>query len=269
MTWWRVMVALVLGGGASAFGQFDGPGSPGVSASLIRLFGTNTAFSAQVQYQLLGKDNQERIGAPMKLARLNNRIRVDVDMAQMRHREEADAMAKLKPLGLDQVVSVIRPDLGVTLVAFPKLRSVVKLPMPPQEADAFVKPGKMERTRIGQENMEGHPCVKYRVVALDDQGKRHEATVWNATDMRDFPVCVATREGTDTVIMRFRQVQFVRPDAATFESPAGFTESASIEALMAGPAAKYFLSGSGKAKPSKTPAPASKPKTTTNPTKKK
>ncbi|MFO1514023.1 MAG: hypothetical protein U1F83_14070 [Verrucomicrobiota bacterium] len=212
MKLFRLLILLLLASVASARAQFDGPGSPGVSASLIRLFGTNFAFTAQAEVQVLGKDNKERIGTPMTFARLGNRIRVDVDMTRMRNREQPDAVAKLKPLGLDQVVSVIRPDLRATCVMFPKLQSVVKLPMPPEEAEAFSKPAKMERTVIAREKMEGYACVKYRVVATDEKGKKHEATVWNAPDLRDFPVCVATKEDQDTVVVRFQKIQFVQPD---------------------------------------------------------
>jgi hypothetical protein len=162
-------------------------------------------------------------------------------------------LARLKPLGLDQVVSVIRPDRRATWVAFPKLRSLVKLPMPSEEAEAFIKPAKMERTVVTREKMEGFACVKYRVVVLDDKGKRHEATVWNATDLRDFPVCVATREGQDTVVMRFRQVQFLRPDKAKFEPPAGYTECADMPALMAGPVGKYMKENHTAVKPATKP----------------
>jgi hypothetical protein len=237
---------------------------------LIRLFGTNFAFTAQVEFQLLGKDNQERIGTPMTFLRLGNKIRVEVDMSRMRNREHPDALAQLKPLGMDQVVSVIRPDQQVTSVRFPKLRSVVNLPMPAGEADAFLKPGKMERTALGPEKMEGHPCVKYRVVALDAQGKRHEATVWNATDLRDFPVCVATREEEGTVMMRFRQVQFATPDAAKFEPPAGYTQCTDMQALMAGPVVKYMTVNKTATKTStKSAAPTTKSKSASGTTKKK
>lgn len=235
-----LLVLLTLAGVLPARAQLDGASSPGVSASLMRLFGTNFAFTAQAEFQLIGKDNQERIGTPMTFLRLGNKIRVEVDMNRMRNREQPDALAQLKPLGLDQVVSVIRPDQQATLVTFPKLRSVVKLPMPPDEAQAFIKPGKMERTALKQEKVDGRPCVKYRVVATDAQGKKHEATVWNAPDLRDFPVCVATREGDDTVYMRFRKVQFVSPDAAKFEPPAGYTPCADMQALMAGPVVQYM-----------------------------
>jgi hypothetical protein len=253
-----------------ALAQFDGPGSPGVSASLIRLFGTNTAFTAQVEYQLLAKDNKELIGIPMNFARLGNRLRVEIDLARMRNRVQPNAVAQLKPLGIDQVVSIVQPDRRETCQVFPKLRALVKLPMPPGEEAAFLKPAKMQRTVIGREKMEGFACVKYRVVAEDDQGKRREVTVWNATELRDFPVCVAMREGDETAVMRFRQIQFVRPEAAKFEPPTGYVEYADIGALMAGPAAKYMTANKTATPASKKPTtPATKPKPASSTTKKK
>src|SRR6478609_3376147 len=83
--------------------QFDGPGSPGVSASLIRLFGTNTAFTAQVEYQLLNRSNKEVVSLPMSFARLDNRIRVEIDLAKMKNQVQPDALAQVKPLGMDQI----------------------------------------------------------------------------------------------------------------------------------------------------------------------
>jgi hypothetical protein len=249
----RLLCLILLAGITPVRAQLDGPGSPGVSASLIRMFGTNFAFTAQAEFQLLGKDNQEQVSTPMNFARSGNKIRVEVDMSRMRNREQPGALAQVKPLGIDQVVSVLRPEQHATVVIFPKLQALVKLPMPAEEAQAFLKPTKMERTAVGQEKMEGYPCVKYRVVVTDDKGKRHEATVWNATEMRDFPVCVATREGEGTVVMRFRQVQFVPPDPAKFEPPAGYAECADMQALMAGPVVKYMRNNKAA-----TPAPQKK-----------
>ena len=253
----RTTILLLLGSLVIARAQFDGPGSPGVSASLIRLFGTNFAFTAQVEYQLLNRSNKEVVNLPMSFARLDNRIRVEVDLARMKNQAQPDALAQVKPLGMDQLVSILRPDLRVTCQVFSKLKAFVKLPMPPNEAEAFVKPAKMERTILGQEKMQGYSCTKYRVVAYDDQGQRHEATVWNAPELRDFPVCVATKEGTDTVVMRFRQVVFNRPDASKFEPPAGFEECSNMQALMAGPVARYMVKNKTTTKaPAKSSAPA-------------
>jgi hypothetical protein len=257
-----VFLTLGLPGEFCLFAQLDGPGSPGVTASLLRLFGTNTAFTAQAEVQILGPDQKERVGVPMMITRLDSKIRVEVDMARMRNREQPDALARLAPLGMDRVVSLIRPDQRTTWVALPKLQSVVKLAMPSAEADAFLKQAKLERITLAKERMEGHACVKQRVVITDDQAQPHEATVWAASDLRGFPVCVATREGNDTVVLRFRQVQFTRADAKVFEPPAGYTEYADMQALMAGAGLRYMRGHS-----SSTPATAptrslSKPKRT-------
>ncbi|HEX5223313.1 MAG TPA: hypothetical protein VFZ59_27380 [Verrucomicrobiae bacterium] len=241
MRTWRAVALFLLASLAMAQAQFDGPGSPGVSASLIRLFGTNTAFTAQVEYQLLNRSNKELVSLPMSFARLDNRIRVEIDLAKMKNQVQPDALAQIKPLGMDQLVTVLRPDQQVTYQVFPRLKAFVKLPMPPAEIDSFLKPAKMERTSLGTEKMQGFTCTKYRVVAYDGQGKRHEATAWNAPELRNFPVCVATKEGTETAVMRFRQVMFNRSEAAKFEPPAGFEQCSDMQALMAGPVTRYMV----------------------------
>src|SRR5882672_5149882 len=130
----RNVILFLLAGTAAALAQFDG--SPGVSASLIRLFGTNTAFTAQLEVQALGKDNKELIGTPMNFMQLDSRVRVEVDVTRMRGPEQPNAVAQLKPLGMDQVISISRPDLRVKYIAYPKLRAFIKLPMLPAEAEA-------------------------------------------------------------------------------------------------------------------------------------
>jgi hypothetical protein len=259
-----LFIGLLVVGSSSAVAQFDGPASTGVSASLIRLFGTNNAFTAQAEVQVLGPDNKERVGTPMVFTLTGNRIRVDVDMTRMRNREQPDAIAQVKPLGLDNVVSIIQPEQRTSLIMFPKLRAFVKLDMPPAESAAFLKRAKIERTAMGKEKMEGFACVKQRVVITDDAGKKSEATVWAATDLRDFPVCVATKEREGTVVIRFRKIQFTRAAAEQFEPPAGYAECTDMQVLMAGPVVKYMKDNSTALKPSpktqkSAPKPAAKP----------
>lgn len=267
LLWLVVLAGSVFPAGA----QFDGPASTGVSASLVRLFGTNHAITAQAEVQVLGPDNKERVGTPMNFTLTGGKIRVEVDMNRMRNREQPNAVAQVKPLGLDQVVSIIRPDQRTTLVAFPKLRSFVKLAMPANEAEAFLKRAKIERTTIAKEKMEGYQCIKQRVVITDDSGQKSEATVWTAPDLRNFPVCVATREKQGTVVIRFRNVQFARAEPSRFEPPAGFQEYADIQALMSGPVVNYMKANNTAVKvnpKAKNPAPATKKSAPSAPKKK-
>ena len=255
ISFWLLALAVLFAGGFSARAQFGGPGSTGVSASLIRLFGTNNTFTALAEMQVLDVKNKELIGTPMNFALADNKIRVEVDLNRMRNKMEPDALAKVKPLGMDSVVSIIRPEQKAALIVFPKLSAFVKLEMPPTEAEAFLTRAKIERTTLGKEKMEGHLCVKQRVVITDDAGKKSEATVWIAPELRNFPVCVATREKEGTVTVRFRQIQFTRTDASKFEPPAGFAECADIQVLLAGPVVKYMKENKTMVKaPGKAPA---------------
>ena len=265
MTRAQVFIALILACGNEAFAQLDGPSSTGVSVSLIRLFGTNNAFTAQVEVQLLGKDNKELISTPMTFTLLGKQIRLEVDMARMRNKAQPDALARVKPLGLDSVVSILHPEQRKTIITFPKLRAFVKLEMPVSEAEAFLARAKIERKPVTKEKMEGHLCVKEQVVITDDAGHKSDATVWTAMDMRDFPVCVATKESEGTVVMRFRQIQFTRAATNTFMPPTGYVECADMQVLMAGPVTKFMkendtaVKASPKAKPTATkPAPPPK-----------
>jgi hypothetical protein len=256
MTRLRAIIAALAFGLLSAAAQLNGPGSTGVSASLLRLFGTNNTFTAQAELQVLGKDNKEIVGTPMTFTLAGNKIRVEVDLNRIRNRIPTDDLAEMKPLGLDQVVSIIRPETRTNLIIFPKLRAFVKLDMPPNEAEAFLRRTKTERTTLGKEKMEGYNCVKQRVVITDDDGQKSEATVWTAAELRNFPVCVATREKEGTVVVRFRKVQFTRTEASLFDPPVGFSEYADMQALIAGAGVKYMKDHGTALKNSKPTAPA-------------
>lgn len=273
MTRLRLFLAALLTITSPAWAQFGGSGSTGVSASLLRLFGTNNNFTAQAELQVLGADNKEIIATPMGFTLAGNKIRVEVDLNRIRNRIPTDDLAEMRPLGLDQVVSVIRPETRTNLIIFPKLRAFVKLHMPANEAAAFLRRAKMERTTLGKEKMEGYACLKQRVVITDDDGQKSEATVWTATDLRNFPVCVATREKEGTAVIRFRKIQFMAAPTSQFEPPTGFVECADMQVLMAGPGKKYLaehglaLKAANKPQPtaSSSPKPAatkSKPATT-------
>jgi hypothetical protein len=87
--------------------------------------------------------------------------------------------------------------------------------------------------------------VKNKVVITDDKGQKSEVTVWNATDLKDFPVQIQTAEKENTVVMRYRDIQFAKPDAKQFDAPAGFTEFGDVQQLMEG-VMKKMLGSAGK-----------------------
>jgi len=46
--------------------------------------------------------------------------------------------------------------------------------------------------------------------------------VWNATDLKDFPIQIEMKEKDRTVRMHFTDVRFVKPEAKQFEIPTAY-----------------------------------------------
>jgi hypothetical protein len=238
-------VAVLFASAAAASAQMEMPGSPaGVNAALTKLFGDVKAFSAKAAVQVLDKNQAEKISTPMDFALLDGKIRVEVDISRVKNRDvSASAMAGMKQFGMDRVVSIVRPDKMASYIIFPGIQSYVNMPLPKADRETYVKTPRIEKTPLGKETLDGHPCVKNKVVMTDDQGRKHEATVWNASDLKDFPVQIQTREKEDTVVMRYRQIQLAKPDVKKFEPPADFKAYDDMTSLMQGAMTRAMNSG--------------------------
>ena len=75
---------------------------------------------------------------------------------------------------------------------------------------------------MGMKTLDGHPCVKNKVVVTDKEGIKHEWMVWNATDLKDFPIKIVTNESNSATTLVFREMKLVAPEASLFEPTAGY-----------------------------------------------
>ena len=62
-----------------------------------------------------------------------------------------------------------------------------------------------------------------RVRMTDEQGQVLEFVVWNAGDLRDFPLQAQLNDGGANVLIRYRNVQLTKPDARQFDPPKDYT----------------------------------------------
>jgi hypothetical protein len=218
---------------------------PGWDASLTKLFGEIKAFSAKTDLRILDKSGQETMSlGGMSFALLEEKVRVEVDMSLMKGAQMPPAaVASLKQMGMDRLVSLVVPDKKVVTVIYPGLQATVEMPLPESETAAAMKDAKLETTKLGNETIDGQPCVKNQVVMTDAKGQKREALVWNATNLKDFPVQVRITEGENTIEMRFRQVKFEKPEARQFEPPAGYTKYADFQQFMQAAMQKMMSSG--------------------------
>jgi hypothetical protein len=75
---------------------------------------------------------------------------------------------------------------------------------------------KITRKKVGNEEMEGHPCTVEEVTLSSADGKTMQVKVWTADDLKGFPVKIESL-GAPTFV--FRDIKLETPDAALFQPP--------------------------------------------------
>jgi len=213
----------------------SGGGAPGSDfAVLNKLFGKAAAFTAKSEVRVLDEDQKETISVMMDFAMLDKNIRMEIDAAKVKNKDlPPGTIDGLQQMGLDKFVTLIRPDRKTLYVIYPKAASYLTLPMKLEELEAAEK-SSVKTEVLGRETLDGHPCVKKKITITPPNGAPQTFTVWNATDLKDFPIQTLTRQDADTVITRYTSVQLLRPDAKQFEPPTGFEEFKGLPAFLAG-----------------------------------
>ena len=209
------------------------PNPAGLNASMLKLFGNFTGFSSKAVVRMLDKSDKETMNMSMNFALLDGKIRLDVDMAQVKSKElTPEMLAPLKQIGMDKMVSIVRPDRKATFVIYPSLQAYAEVPMSSEDAADLNKDFKVEKSKLSKETIDGHPCEKSKVTVTDGKGGKQEALVWNAADLKDFPVQMQMDQPEAKVVMTYKDIQMTKPEARQFEVPAGFTKHDSMEKLM-------------------------------------
>lgn len=236
-----VMLLATLGTGRAQLPSLSlsgGSGAPGTDfATLFQLLAGQPGFTAKSEVRMYDKAQKETISVTMDFAYLEKKIRMEIDLTQMRNKDLPAGLAdQLKVLGMDQVVTLIRPDKKSVYVIYPKLQACLAQPLPDETSDT----PKMDKQAIGKETLDGNPCVKHKVTFTSAKGAKEELTVWYATNLKDLPVQVLSSRGEETAITRYRRIQLTQPDARQFDLPAGFKQYGDMQSFMQGITSKVI-----------------------------
>jgi hypothetical protein len=233
--------------GTRAAGLSGPPPGPRFSGHWAKLFGDNSAFSATLEMQTQDKSGQTLI-VPGKVASTEGKSRFEMDIAQIKGGGLGpQAATQMKAVGMDRMVSITRPDKKVACLLYPGLQAYLETPMQDASLTGPESDFKVESVELGKETIDGHPCVKNKVVVTDKDGAKHESTVWNATDFKSFPLKIeATEEGRSLTLL-FIDVQLAKPDGGQFDPPADFKRYDSMSAMMQETMMKQIRQGMGAA----------------------
>lgn len=211
-----------------------GLGENGMNAAMVKLFAGNTAFTAHAEFRVVDQHQKETMFMPAAYEFLNGKTRMEVDMSQVKSAEEpAFALTALKQMGMDDSVMISRPDLKLSYNIYPHAKAYAQITMTKDEKAALETNFKMDKTPLGSETIDGHPCQKSRVTfSAGDKGTKLDATVWSANDLKDFPLQLQFSPDADsTITIKYKDVKLESPDAKEFDAPVGLTKYDSAEAL--------------------------------------
>jgi hypothetical protein len=89
------------------------------------------------------------------------------------------------------------------------------------------------RTEIGQEVIDGHPTIKYKVqVTFEGDASPQEGFVWRATDLGDMMIKSEMENETVRFSTTLKKIVLQTPADALFEVPEGFVESQSFMEIV-------------------------------------
>jgi len=226
------LVAITLAFTGSVQAQMGRMPGQGYSRAMLKLFGENPTFTADVEIQS-GNAGQTQMNIPGKMAVDNTKLRLEMDLTSARGSQmNPESVNQMKAMGMDKTITISRPDLKLNYIVFPGLNAYTTSAAQDQDANKPDSAFKIETTELGQETIDGHPCTKNKVVVTDDQGQPHESTVWNATDLKKFPVKIVTSDRGNSATIIFKNVKTAKPDAALFNPPTGYTKYNSTQELM-------------------------------------
>ncbi|MGD1088999.1 MAG: DUF4412 domain-containing protein [Verrucomicrobiota bacterium] len=222
LAWVIFLVGLV-----TAYSQ---PRYPEFGNGVDKLFGENQSFSATMEIQM---NNGGPVTMSGKISFDRGNSRFEMDMSEMQGGNlPPDAMAQMKSMGLDQMVTISQPDKKVIYMIYPNAQAYAEIIPPAPDSSATNSDASVVSTELGKETVDGHPCVKNETVVTDKQGEKHEFTVWNASDLKNFPIQVQMNEQGNTMTTFYKNISFARPDASLFNPPAGYAKYDSMQEMM-------------------------------------
>jgi len=207
------------------------PGVPQFGNGIEKLFGDNQTFSATLEMQMNNSRNPMTMSGKMSFDKGNSRT--EMDMADMKGGGlSPDAMTQMKSMGLDRMVTISQSNKKVVYVIYPNAQAYTEMTSPDSAAAATNADSKVEITELGKETVAGHPCVKNKAVVTDKQGEKHEFIVWNATDLKNFPVKIEMNEQGSAITTSYSDISFAKPAASLFTPPTGYTKYDNVQEMM-------------------------------------
>jgi outer membrane lipoprotein-sorting protein len=244
----KILLFAVLLCSVSALAQMGGSPTPGPNNGMDELFSANPVYSATMQAVIASPNGPMTVTSKTYYDHGNSRQEMNMANVTGSGLPPA-ALTQAKAMGLDSIVTIAPASKTNIFTMYPNLRSYFSVPMPP--SGTGTNDGIAQTTPLGNETVAGHPCVKNKVV-VNQGGQSYTFTVWNATDLKNFPVQISVTQDGSTATITYQNISFGSIPASFFQPPSSYKSYDSIQSLMQA----AIMSRMGSVPP---PAPATPP----------
>jgi len=209
--------------------QMPGGPPPEGCAALAKFLSRDAAFTASAKVVSAGKKAHDNQTMVMLFAVSGGNMRNEMDMTKMSG-VPAREVANMKQMGMDKMVILKVADKQGAYIVYPGLQSYCDMPAGRKGNTE----GKVDKTELGKDTVENHACTKSKLTFTNKDGQTAEALVWEATDMKNFPIQYQTVDEGQTTTTTFTDIKMGKPDAALFELPASYKKYGSMQEMMMG-----------------------------------
>ncbi len=112
----------------------------------------------------------DEIVLPGKIAFDDGKARFEIDLNSATGLKLPEGAAEqMKAMGLDRITTIALPEKKIMYLVYPGMQSYMENPMP--DSMGTNQDFKVTTKELGKETVDGHPCVKNKMVMTDDKGK--------------------------------------------------------------------------------------------------
>jgi len=208
--------------------NLGGP-APDPCAALAKFLNHDVAFAATAKVVSTGKKKSDNINVTMLFAVSGGNLRNEIDLTKMSGMRASD-LDGMKQMGMDKMVILKLGDKQAAYIVYPNLQSYCDMPA----GKKGFADGKVDKTELGSDTVEKHPCTKSKLTFTAKDGQTSEALVWEATDLKNFPIQYQTVDEGQTTTTTFTDIKLGQPAPSVFELPASYKKYGSMQEMLMG-----------------------------------
>ncbi len=203
----------------------------GYNAIVAKLFSDIPAFTATVETALTNATDKSRLTLPMKMMKLKDQMRIEVDLVKMKGAGVAlQGLASMQNIGMARMTSIVSPGDRSMVVLFPDVKFHTRVGL--SGADLPDTGFKVTKRQVGKDTIQGQPCLRMLVTLTSTDGVKQEATTWEAPALNRFPVRIFFKPEGSSMTMTFSDVRLTAPPEESFKVPSDSREFEGMSGLM-------------------------------------